>query len=754
MKRSIFLLCVIFSLSAVAAFAGSSPDRLWREINDASLQRNAVRRTVIPQAYRTYTLDKNELQAILREAPMEFTDSARQIEWIITLPMPDGTFSRFRIEESPIMEPGLAEKFPEIKTYRGQGIDDLTATARFDFMPGGFHAMILSTSGTVLIDPYAKGDTANYISYFKRDVAPSFEPFICHVGEKSKKDFYTYDYEFLPDVSAPEVTNGTQLRTYRLALAATREYTATAGGTVAGAQAAQVVVMNRVNGVYERDVAIRMVIIANNNLIIYTAEPDPYTNNDGFTMLTQNQANLTATIGNANYDIGHVFSTGGGGVAALNSPCNAASKAQGVTGLPTPVGDAFAIDFVAHEMGHQFGGNHTFNTSCGGNRAASAAYEPGSGITIMGYAGVCGAQDLALNSIDTFHVKSLEEIVAFKEAGGSCGPATATGNTPPTVSVVGGTSFNIPVNTPFSLTAAATDANGDTVTYDWQEYDLGAATSAIPNTDATGARPIFRPYLPTASGTRYFPSLQYILNNANVPPSTYGASLLTGELLPTITRTMSFQAIARDNRASGGGINTATATVNVSNTSGPFAVTAPNTAVTWNGATSQTITWNVAGTTAAPVSAANVEIALSLNGGNTFPLILAASTPNDGSQTVTIPNTTTTQARIRVRGAGNIFFDISNTNFNINVSTAASVSVGGRVLTANGQAVGGARVSLTNPQGETVAALTNPFGYYRFDEIPAGAAYVFSVRSKRYSFNDSVLFVSEDVENYNFTALP
>ncbi len=340
-----------------------------------------------------------------------------------------------------------------------------------------------------------------------------------------------------------------------------------------------------------------------------------------------------------------------------------------MTGLGTPVGDPFAIDYVAHEMGHQWGSNHTFNgavDNCsGGNRSASNAYEPGSGITIMAYAGICGSQDLAPNSIDTFHVRSLEVIKAFSQDGNgnTCAAPTPTGNTPPTVTGPG--NFTIPKGTPFALTATASDVNGDSITYDWQEYDLGASTNAVPNTDASGgARPIFRPYLPTVSGTRTFPSLQYILNNANVPPATTGG-FLTGELLPAISRTMNFQVVARDNRANGGGINTATSVVTVVAASGPFVVTAPNTAVSVAGNSSLTVTWNVAGTTAAPVSAANVKISLSTDGGLTFPTVLLASTPNDGSQAVTVPNTPTTTARIKVEAVGNIFFDITDANFTI-----------------------------------------------------------------------------------------
>ena len=600
--------------------------------------------------------------------------------------MPDGSFNRFQIEHSLVVERGLLTKFPELgATYRGHGIDDPTATVRFDFLPSGFHSMILSANGTIIVNPYSVGDTNNYISFYKRDLPASSNRFICDFkggpdsGLESVTNPKTLDSsDFLPDVSSPDVLSGTQLRTYRLALAANNEYCVAVGGnTVAGSLAAQVLVMNRVNGVYERDLAIHMNIVANNNLIVYagnntscggacTSANDPYAN-DG-NALDQNTPNLNSVIGSGNYDIGHVFTTGSGGVAYLGVPCGG-TKGGGTTGLGSPVGDPFAIDYVAHEMGHQWGGNHTFNGttgSCGGgNRAASAAYETGSGITIMAYAGICGTQNLAANSIDTFHVKSLEEIIAYSQtgAGNACAVTTASGNTLPVVTGPG--NFTIPKNSAFSLTASATDANGDSLTYDWEEYDLGASTTAVPNTDATGVRPILRPYPPSTSGTRFFPSLTYILNNANTPPSTTG-SFLTGELLPTVARTMTFKVVVRDNRAGTGGVNSNTSSiVTIDGVSGPFLVTSPNTAVSYVGGSTQTVTWNVAGTTAAPVSAANVKISLSTNGGTTFPTVLLASTANDGTETVTIPNTPSTTARIKVEAVGNIFFDVSNTNFTI-----------------------------------------------------------------------------------------
>lgn len=653
------VIVVVFTHGAMAspAVLGASPDGIWTEISEAGLSVVGERR-IVPLRYRTFVLDGEGLQARLGQAAMEFSPQAQQGSMQIALPLPDGSYGRFIFVESPVMAPELAAKFTEIHTYVGKGVDDPTASVRFDLTPHGFHAMILSSGDTVFIDPYSWGDTQTYISYYRGDyprtqIYNEIEP----IGDTEAIR------ELANRVAAENLGSGNQLRTYRVAIAATGEYTTYHGGTVASAMAEIVTALNRVTGVYEREVAVRMVLVANNNLVVYTdAASDPYSNTNGSAMLSQNQTTLDSVIGNANYDIGHVFSTGGGGVAYLGVVCDAGYKARGVTGLSAPVGDAFYIDYVAHEMGHQFSGNHTFNGdsgSCSGsNRNASTAYEPGSGTTIMAYAGICSPQNIQSNSDAYFHGASYEEIIAYTQLGygNTCAVKTNTGNAAPVVVVPPG-GFTIPVNTPFTLSGSATDANGDPLTYSWEEFDLGAA--GHPDTP-TGNAPIFRSFSPVSTPSRTFPKMIDIVKNLHV----------MGELLPAYTRVLTFRLTARDNHfnPSAGGVGFATISFNVSSNAGPFTVTTPNTAVTWNAGVSQTVTWNVANTDISPVNCNGVNILLSRDGGYTYPVTLLANTPNDGTEAVVIPKdplNVVTTARVKVACANNIFFDISNVNFTI-----------------------------------------------------------------------------------------
>ena len=658
--RSAFVVAV----GSLATFASGpeqarfSEDGLW-QILDAVPQRAArAEPWVQPDRFKAVALDHDRLNLMLPAAPMEFTAAARQSPLIFTLPMPDGTFARFAVEESPIMAPELAAKFPEIKTYRGRGIDDVYASLRFDITPQGFHSQVLSPHGAAYIDPYWRNDTSFYACYYKRDYRAGARPFTCHTESEAAAQQPLEEFGSTAG-GAPQV-----LRNYRLACAATGEYTAFHGGTVATGLAAIVVAINRVSGIYELETASSMTLVGNNNLIVYTnGATDPYSNSDGGAMLGQNQSNLTNVIGSPNYDVGHVFSTGGGGVANLQVVCKSASKARGVTGLPQPVGDPFYVDYVAHEMGHQYGGNHNFNGingSCGGgNRNGSTAYEPGSGSTIMGYAGICGADNLQPNSDPYFEFISVQEIRAYLTTGfgNTCPTIIDGGNNSPTVDA--GPDYTIPGRTTFLLNANGSDPDGDPVTYCWEERDLGPA-QALSAPD-NGSSPIFRTFNPKTDSFRFFPRLANILNNTN--------SL--GEKLPTTNRLLRFRVTARDNRPDGGGVAFDDMQLTVNNTGSAFEVLQPAPGVIWSGG--RTVTWQVGQTASSPINVSEVNILLSTDGGLTFPTVLVSNVPNDGSQLVTMPDINTTTARVKVEPVGNVFFSISDGNFTIQPCPAAEL---------------------------------------------------------------------------------
>ncbi len=664
---------------------------VWRDANEgnvlAAKKAVASERTVVPQAYRTLRLNWDAFRKTVAAVRQEFA-GGNESDAELVLPLPDGTFARFTVQESPLMEEKLAAKFPDMKTYVARGIDDPRLSARLDQTPQGFHAIIFSDKGSVYIDPFWRDDTEHYVSYRRRDFSDPTKSLNCQVPEK------VGDLENLPKRPATaQRPTGASLRTFRLALACTGEYaTAAGGGTLNKTLGAMLTSVNRVSAVYERDLAIRLKLVNNNDLLVFLdPATDPYTNSNGSTMLGENQTKIDAVIGNANYDIGHVFSTGGGGVAGLGVVGRAGQKAQGVTGRSNPVGDPFDIDYVSHEMGHQFGADHPFNAtsgSCAGtNRNGPTAYEVGSGTTIMAYAGICSPQNIATNSDDYFHTISYDEIDAYTTTGaGNVGVSTATGNTAPTIAALG--SFTIPSQTPFALTASATDPDaGDVLTFCWEEFDLGAAQDPTASPRDNGSSPIFRSFDPTPKPTRLFPSLTYILNNANVPPATIG-SFASGEFLPTTDRTMTFRVTVRDNHLGGGGSNYGSMTVTSVSTAGPFAITSQNIAATIAGGSVQTVTWAVANTSVAPVSCANVKISLSADGGNTYPFVLAASVPNNGSANITIPNTAnvaTTQGRIKVEAVGNIFFDVSDANLTItSTNTAPTLAITGSVTVQRG----------------------------------------------------------------------
>ncbi len=634
----------------------------------------------LPETFRALGADVQALKNFLWTLPSEQQFNNRAEAPIMLFPMPDGSTQRFRVWESAIQETGMSQKFPEIKTFTGQGIDDPYATVRMDFNPYfGFHAQVLSINGDFNIDPWQRGNTMYYHSYYRKEYKSS-TGFSCYVDEDPNTE------QLLKTTSVQAgPCRGTQIYTYRLAVACTGEYAVAVGGnTPAALHSAIVTTVNRVNGVYEKELAIRLILIENNDLIEFmNPATDPFNgNNSSGTLINESQSVITNTIGSVNFDVGHTFSTGGGGLAGLGVVCNNASKARGITGRANPVGDPFDIDYVAHEIGHQFGGSHTFNSatgSCNGNRSAASAYEVGSGTTIQAYAGICGTDNIQPNSDPYFHARSYDQMTLFIEAGGaSCRGVINTGNTIPVITSMPSNGASIPLLTPFKLTATATDADGDAITYNWEGWDLGTAGTWSSGGSSTTA-PLFKSRIPKSSGTRTFPDIAVILAGfpAN-PGSIMGGQ--KGETLPSVGRTMKFRLTVRDNRAGGGAITSGgdgcqasfapVFQINAVPGTGPFVVTAPNGGESFPGGSTQNVTWNVAGTSAAPINTANVRITLSTDGGFTYPVELLASTPNDGNEQVVLPPTATTLARVRVEAINNVYFDISNNNFTISAAVS------------------------------------------------------------------------------------
>ena len=639
---------------------------------DAAARAAAIASPLVTDLTRAsaLTLDEPGLRAALATAPPEAQAGAAPL--VLALPLPDGTSGRFALREAPLMEAPLAARFPQIKTYAGVGLDDATASVRLALTPTGCHAQVLSRAGQAfLLEPVGPTDTRHYLSYApqaaRRPAGPA--PACGSRASAAEQRASAARVAAWRGAGGPAraTSTGAQLRTYRLALTCTPEYALTKGNTVAGVLAAEVATLNRVVGIMERELTVRLVLVANNDQLIFLSgtgpQPSPtLTDSDVIALMDENQQNVDRIIGDANYDLGQVVYNrpGGGGVSFIGALGVAGIKAKGVSN-----DDGDDVEVLCHELGHQLGADHTFNAV---GSAGSTAWEPGAGTTIMSYSGrLSPANNIQYQAEMMYHTGSYEQMQARMSVR-NCGTLTATGNAAPVVTVPA-SGKTLPLNTPFQLTATATDADNDALTYSWEEFDLGPAGDlAMPQ--VTGQTPpLFRVWLPAYSATRSFPRLAELVNNT--------APL--GERLPTVARTLSFRCTARDLHSGpvgpvGGVGQSALVNLSVSAAAGPFLVTAPNTAVSWTGGSTQTVTWAVANTTAAPVSCALVNLRLSLDGGLTYPLLLASGVANSGSATITVPNVASTTARVMVAAADNYFFDISNADFTLSPGPGPAIS--------------------------------------------------------------------------------
>jgi hypothetical protein len=653
MKKTTLLTFFLILLSYQFSTAQSINN--WKVKSSSELSKTVSKpeRKIIPNKYKVFSLDFKSLKTNFKSASKRDQNNKLATSLLLDFPLDNGTTESFIVEKTNVLHPDLEAKYPEIQSFYGVSKKNPLNKIYISMSPEGFTGVITGEK-TIYIDPYSKSDVNNYIVYDRTDYERSpNDSFVCHTE---------MDEDVTKLTSSNSKTNNlkdSKLRTYRIAIACTSEYTAYYGNTIAGALAGINTTITRVNSVFRRDLGVQFQVVASNDRLIYkdnfnkdaSPDPDPYDNYDGSQMLGVNSGNIDGLLGTASYDIGHVFSTGGGGIAGV-SPCTTTSgttsgKGRGVTGIVTPQFDPFDIDYACHEIGHQFGAGHTQNNSC--QFAAASGLEPGSGSTIMGYAGIC-PPNIQNNCDAYFHAISIQQMTAIIN-GNTCETETAIANTAPTVTAL--TNYTIPKATPFILTGSGTDTDGDALTYSWEQMDgTTAGVTGTPSATRTTG-PNFRSFTPTTFPSRTFPNLNAIISNTTP----------TWEVLPSVARVLNFRLTVRDNNFLGGQTNQGNMTVTIGNV-GPFAVTSPNTAAIWYVGESKTITWDVLSTNTATYSL-NVNIKLSTDGGLTYPITLLANTPNDGTQAITVPNNIGTTNRIKVEAAANIFFDISNANFEI-----------------------------------------------------------------------------------------
>ena len=550
------IVCSILAIhsSALALPGDRSSDGVWSEIAEPGHLKAAGGPTFAdPQVYRTFVVEPNVLDQLLSRVPHEREGIDSGL--VLSLPMPDGSFASFRVVESPILSDALQAQHPELRTYKGKGIDDPAASVRFDTTMFGLRAMIMSPRGTVYIDPYSSASIGTVISYRHSDLPARGFFMSCGVEAMAT--------ELGGEVMSKAIPrSGDALLTYRMAITGTGEYTRFHGG-IAAAEAAITTTMNRVNQIYTNDIAVHFNLVAFNVYDDPATDPFPTGNVVDVSLLNQNNADLNANVGVSNYDIGHIFTqigSGTSGLAYLRAAC-ASFKGGGASGAGIPLGDPYNVGLVSHEIGHQMGANHTFNStsgSCDGNRSAADAYETGSGSTIMSYAGICGGENVVGSSQPNFHHNSIEEMINHRDGSGSCRSAAVSGNTPPLANA--GANYTIPRETPFFLTGSAVDPDPDVLSYSWEQHDLGASS---PPTDFLNG-PLFRARDPIDVPVRYCPDLNNLLIG------------LTSqwELLPNVDRQMRFRFVVRDNALSAGGIDDDEMIITVAGA--PFEISYPN----------------------------------------------------------------------------------------------------------------------------------------------------------------------------------
>lgn len=637
-------------ISLLCLFGGNLLGQsLWRPASADDMDKLGIEAHVIPAKSLEFRLNFDQMVQILKSG----------VGAEVSLPAPDGTWITFKSAFSPAAEAAYYARHPQTGTYSIVDPNNPSNRGKVDHTIHGFHAYFTLNERTVMIDPIFRGNTTYYSVYYQDeyyDGAPTFK-FHCDVHDEPADHLNTEFLEeslFTPVAALRSVP--IDLKQYRLAVATTGEYYNDHGGSIQAVSAEIVTAINRVNSFLERDVAAQLILVANNDTLIFTnPTTDPYTNGDTQAMIIENPPAINSRIGSLNYDIGHVFGTNAGGLATLSSICTN-GKARGVTSAGQLKFDAFYVRYVGHEVGHQFSATHTMNKCDNQNETPTTAWEPGSGSTIMSYFGLCGINNVTPNTPgDYYHGGNITQIRNFilNGNGNNCGTDVPTSNEPPTVDFEYANGFFIPISTPFKLSAQGLDLNpGDVLTYCWEQMNTGPLTDAG---DPILNSPLFRTWEPTTEPIRYFPRL----------PSVVLGLFNKFEYLPDYSRDLSFQVTVRDNNPQAGGTARKTVFFRSDEAAGPFRVTSFTSVDTVYQGDYVEITWDVANTDQAPVNCQLVNIRLSINGGLEFPISLAENVPNTGSFFVSIPPVFTTSGRIMVEAADNIFFNTNSRNLRI-----------------------------------------------------------------------------------------
>ena len=686
MKKPLLILALVLSFGQLLA----QKSAVWHSVSRTQTSKLAKVRTDLNEERELYfSLDANAFKQTLVNAKDKFS---KQPGVIVEFPNMNGEIEKFQVWENSNMEPSFQAQFPHIRAYVGKSLSD-GATINFSVSPMGVQ--------TILFRP---NSAAEFIEAYDKD-ATAYRIF--DSTNRTHKEFNCTTVNVPLNIDSSLSTNVTGkssnalYKTLRLALSCTGEYATSFGASTAGTAADKVIVlaamnatMTRVNGVYEKDLSVHLNMIDNTSVIYYDGTSDPYSDAANMTNWnTELMNNLHTTLGDSAFDIGHLFgaSGGGGNAGCIGCVCNntlstgggatTSYKGSGITspGSGLPQGDSFDIDYVAHEMGHQLGGNHSFTY---GNEGTVAQTEPGSGSTIMGYAGIT-SYNVQAHSDPIFSYKGIYQIQANLNTK-TCPVATSLSGIDATPVVNAGADYTIPVGTAFMLTGTASDSDaGDVLTYLWEQNDVGTSATTNANSEVLQTKtvgPNWRTFKPSTNKFRYFPQMGKILAGTL---AVTAASTSNWESVSSVARTLNFTFTARDNHAGGGQTATDAAIITVNASGGAFSVTSQNTTgISYVGNSTQTVTWVPGNTASAPFNSPTVDILVSMNVSTALETFnattptspnpttwttIASGVPNNGSYVVTVPDvaTTTTTCRFMVKAVGNVFLAVNSKNFTI-----------------------------------------------------------------------------------------